>query len=120
MDGEMAELSAISVPALCMLTGGIFAADRRLKWGAYVYMAVPVLLLSIVGVITNIYDRFAAASELSYHFALAAGYTKSFFYILYPAAGYLLAARDEALRKQLAARVRKRCGNIAGNGHKKA
>ena len=100
MDGEMAELSAISVPALCMLTGGILAADRRLKWGAYVYMAVPVLLLSIVGVITNIYDRFAAASELSYHFALAAGYTKSFFYILYPAAGYLLAAR-----------AMKRCGN---------
>lgn len=85
---EAADMFSIITPALFMLLCGVFTDNRFLKNASYVYMAIPMILLSVMGIILTYYDRVDSRLVPPLSFIYAFSYTKSFFYTVYPAIGY--------------------------------
>ncbi|MCH5341918.1 MAG: hypothetical protein J1E01_10660, partial [Acetatifactor sp.] len=54
---EAADLFSIITPALCMLLCGVFTDNKFLKNTSYIYMAIPMVLLSVMGIMLTYYDR---------------------------------------------------------------
>lgn len=85
---EAADLFSIITPALCMLFCGVFTDNRFLKNASYVYMAIPMVVLSVMGIMLTYYDRVDSRLVPPLGFIYTFTYTKSFFYTVYPAIGY--------------------------------
>ena len=84
-----ADLFVIVTVVLHMLLCRIFADSRFLKHMSYVYMAIPMIVLSVFGMIGWYYQR-TDLVNVPRGFALLFGYIKGFFYIVYPTIGYVL------------------------------
>lgn len=85
---EAADLFSIITPALCMLLCGVFTDNKFLKNTSYIYMAIPMVLLSVMGIMLTYYDRVDSRLVPPLSFIYTFIYTKSFSYTVYPAIGY--------------------------------
>ena len=85
---EAADLFSIITPALCMLLCGVFTDNRLLKNASYIYMAIPMIILSVMGIMLTYYDHVDSRLVPPLSFINAFGYTRSFSYTVYPAIGY--------------------------------
>lgn len=88
---EDADLFSILTCSICMLLCGIFIDSKTLKCITYVYIAIPMVILSILG-ITHLYYEYTNSENPFYQFVLVFSYTKSFFYVVYPAIGYAISS----------------------------
>ena len=82
---EAADLFSIITPALCILLCGVFTDNKILKNASYIYMAIPMVILSVLGIMLIYYDYVDARLVPSLGFIYTFGYTKSFSYTVYPA-----------------------------------
>lgn len=85
---EAADLFSIITPALCILLCGVFTDNKILKNASYIYMAIPMVILSVLGIMFIYYDYVDSRLVPSLGFIYTFGYTKSFSYTVYPAIGY--------------------------------
>ena len=87
---EAADLFSIITPALCILLCGVFTDNRFLKNTSYIYMAIPMVTLSVLGIMLTYYDRVDSRLVPPLVFIYTFTYTKSFSYTVYPAIGYFI------------------------------
>lgn len=87
---EAADLFSIITPALCILLCGVFTDNRFLKNTSYIYMTIPMVTLSVLGIMLTYYDRVDSRLVPPLGFIYTFTYTKSFLYTVYPAIGYFI------------------------------
>ena len=86
---EAAELFAVFTSALILLLCGIFSDSKALKVTSYIYLAIPIAVLSVMG-LTQLYLDFVMDALVPVSFAVWFSYIKSFAYVVYPAIGYAI------------------------------
>lgn len=88
---EAARLFAVFTSALILLLCGIFSGSKALSVTSYIYLAIPAVVLSVMG-LTHLYLDFVANTAAPVRFAALFSYTRTFSYAVYPAIGYAIAA----------------------------
>ncbi len=86
---DTSRLYRIVTAALCILISAVTVGSKALKTAAYFYTAVPLIILSVFGLVTFYLDSFQFVSVTLVTVFM---YVKAFFYLVYPALGYFYAA----------------------------
>jgi hypothetical protein len=87
---ETAELFSIMTAAACMLICGVLTDRRKLRRMSYIYILIPMVVLTIFGTIHQYYEY--SDIIFLYELLITYSYIKSIVYILYPSAGYCILA----------------------------